>query len=213
MGSQENIVDCLNEVFSDYRKSVTELSRTDEGNNYIIDDIQMFDWDSIAKSSIGNNSSSVDAIHCSFKENELELYFFEFKKLNLYDIFFDAKKELTLYLDQIDNDDFYEHVKYIRKLKKKLISKKLVSLKTKPVESLFLLHQILNNEGIDHEDLIKVKKKYYIVSKTVINKNRNNIHLKGRSAEIFGFINKIKPFPFIEVEPINEKTFFTIIHN
>lgn len=94
-------------MFSDYRKSVTELSRTDEGNNYIIDDTQMFDWDSIAKSSIGNNSSSVDAIHCSFKENELELYFFEFKKLNLYDIFFDAKKELTLYLDQIDNDDFY----------------------------------------------------------------------------------------------------------
>ena len=126
MNSQEKIVNCLNNVFSNYKKSVQELSKTDDGNDYIIDDTQMFDWDTIAKSPIGNNSSSVDAIHYYFKENGLELYFFEFKNYNLYDNFFDAKKELTEYLNEISNNDesIKEYVKNIRKLKKKLISKK-----------------------------------------------------------------------------------------
>ena len=214
MNNDEKIIKCLNENFDKYKKPVTELSKSDKGNYYIINDTLMFDWDEISQSDRGNNSASVDAINYSFRNNELELDFFEFKSYDLYDVFFDAKKELTLYLNKIEEDDsFYEHIKEIRKLKKKLVSKKVISLKTKPVESLFLLHQILNDNGISHEDLIKIKKNYYIVSKTKINKNKSHIHIKGRGKEVFGFINKIQPFPFVKVKPINEKTFIEIIQN
>ena len=36
---------------------------------------------------------------------------------------------------------------------------------------------------------------------------------KGRYSEIFGFIDKITPFPFVNVEPINEKTFLSLINS
>ena len=100
----------------------------------------------------------------------------------------------------------------MRKIKKKLVSKKIISLKTKPIESLILLHNILNEFGISHEDIVKIKKEYYIVSKTPLG-NKSNFHRKGRSGEIFGFIDKIKPFPFAEVEPITENVFLSLIND
>jgi hypothetical protein len=51
------------------------------------------------------------------------------------------------------------------------------------------------------------------VSKTPLNNNKANWHRKGKSGEIFGFIDKIKPFPFIKVDHLNEKTFLSLIRN
>lgn len=115
MNTTEKIIECLDDKLDNYKKSVTELSKTDE-NTFIINDTLMFDWDEISKSYGINESSSVDAIHYSFKNNELTLYFFEFKKLNLYDDAFDAKKGLETFLAEIDKDAKCK--KYTKKNKK-----------------------------------------------------------------------------------------------
>ena len=95
--------------------------------------------------------------------------------------------------------------------KKKLISKKVISLKTKPMESLILLHNVLNEAGISSEEIISVKKEYYVVSTTPSSGNKANWHRRGRNREIFGFIDKIKPFPFINVDHLNKETFSSLI--
>lgn len=212
MNPAEKIVKCLDEKFIDYKQPVTELSKTDV-NEFIVNDTEMFDWDKISKAyGYGDESSSVDAIYCSVQNNELTMYFFEFKNHNLHDPFFDAKKRLEYYLNELEKCMFgCYYPKEMRKLKKKLTSKKIISLKTKPIESLILLHTILNNSNIPSEEIVSVKKEYYIVSKTPMTGNKNNWHRKGRNKEIFGFIDKIKPFPFIEIEHLNEKTFLSLI--
>ena len=51
------------------------------------------------------------------------------------------------------------------------------------------------------------------MSKTPITKTKSNSHRKGRYNELFGFIDKIYPFPFANVEPINQKVFMKLINN
>jgi len=214
MANPKHILNCLNNELNEYKKSVTALSKTDSGNLYITDDTLMFDWDSIAESYGFDKSSSVDAIYCSFENGELTLYFFEFKKHDLYDKYFDAKKQLEDYINDLEKCIFcFGYSQKVKKIKKKLVSKQIISLKTKPIESLILLYDILNKLGIKPEEIINIRKEYYILSKTPIKGNLANFHRKGRSKEIFGFIDKIKPFPFAEVQPINEITFLSLINN
>ena len=212
MNTTTKIVKCLDDKLSNYKQPITKLSKTDE-NTFIINDTVMFDWDEVSKL-YGNNLSSVDAIYYSFNNNELTLYFFEFKKLDLYDDFFDDKKRLEKYLTEIDeNVECKEYTKQIRKFKKELISKKVISLKIKPIESLILLHNILHELGIAPEEIVTIRKEYYIVSNTKIKGNKSNFHRKGRSSELFGFIDKISPFPFSNVEPIDENSFISLVES
>lgn len=212
MNTTGKIIKCLNEELGNYKQPVTELSKTDAENIFIIDDTLMFDWDEVSKFYSGNKSSSVDAIYYSFKNNELTLYFFEFKNLDLYDEFFDAKKGLENYLIKIDEDiECKKYTKQIRKFKKKLISKKIVSLQTKPIESLILLHNILQNLGISPEEIVSIRKECYIVSKTEIKGNFSNFHMNSRTGELFGFADVITPFPFVNAEPIDADTFISLI--
>ena len=214
MNTTGKIIKCLNEELGNYKQPVTELSKTDAENIFIIDDTLMFDWDEVSKFYSGNKSSSVDAIYYSFKNNELTLYFFEFKNLDLYDEFFDAKKGLEKYIIKNDEDiECKKYTKQIRKFKKKLISKKIVSLQTKPIESLILLHNILQNLGISPEEIVSIRKEGYIVSKTEIKGNFSNFHMNSRTGELFGFADVITPFPFVNAEPIDEDTFISLIED
>ena len=158
MNTTEDIIKCLNDELENYKQPVTKLSMTDEGNDFIINDTIMFDWDEVSKSHNSDESSSVDALYYSFKNKELTLYFFEFKNLDLYKEHFDAKKELENYLIKIDQDvECEKYTRQIRKFKKKLISKKVISLKTKPIESLILLHNILHELGISPEEIVTIR--------------------------------------------------------
>ena len=135
----------MNEKFSDYKQPVTIISKTGAGNEFVEHDAKMFDWDGISKLYGGDDSSSVDGIYFSLENETLRIYFFEFKNLNLYDNFFDAKKQLEEYINDLDECVFCCcYPKQMRKVKKNLVSKKVISLKTKPLESLILLHNILN---------------------------------------------------------------------
>lgn len=49
-------------------------------------------------------------------------------------------------------------------IRKNLTSKKIISLKTKPLESLIILHKILNKAGIPSEEIITLRKEYYSLS-------------------------------------------------
>ena len=99
--SAEKIVQCLDEKYGDFKQSITILSKTD-ANEFIVDDMKMFDWDEISKLFEGDDSSSVDAIYLSMKKSKLTIYLFEFKKDNLFDSFFDAKKQLKNYINDLD---------------------------------------------------------------------------------------------------------------
>ena len=164
MNTTEKIAKCIDEKFSEYKKPVTLLSKTAD-NDFIINDTLMLDWDEISKLHDGDDLSSVDAIYCHIENNTLTLYFFEFKNLSLHDRFFDAKKQLSELLTDLDKCVFSCcYPKELENIKKKLISKKIISLKTKPLESLILLHNILNDAGISSEEIISINKEYYIIS-------------------------------------------------
>lgn len=213
MNTTNKIIECLNNEFSKYKQPVTILSRTDAGNEFIKHDAEMFDWDEISKLYGDNNdSSSVDGIYLSLKNGALRIYLFEFKNLNLYDNFFDAKKQLEMCINDLEGCVFCCcYPKQLRRIKKNLVSKKVISLKTKPLESLILLHNILNEFGISSEEIVKIEKEYYVVSKTPSNGNKKNWHRKGRNGELFGFIDKIQPFPFSKVDHLTENTFLSLI--
>jgi len=213
MNTTEKIIRCLDEKFSNYKQPVTILSKTDE-NEFIVDDTEMFDWDDISKL-YGENqeeSSSVDAIYFSLKNNVLTIYLFEFKRLDLHSNFFNARKQLEDIINDLDKCVFCCcYPKQMRKVKSKLISKKIISLKTKPIESLILLHTILNEFGITSDEIVKIRKEYYIVSQTPMTGNKTNFHRQTKNKEIFGFIDKIKPFPFMEINHLTEQSFLSLL--
>lgn len=213
MNTTEKIVKCLNDKLKEYKKPVTILSKTND-NTFIIDDTIMLDWDGISELyGDGDESSSVDAIYCFVDDNELTLYLFEFKNLNLHDPYFDAKKQLNQIVSDLrKSESCQEFGEEIKKIKKNLVSKKIISLKTKPIESLILLHKILNDNGISSEEIVTIRKEYYVVSTTPISGNKSNWHRRGRNKEIFGFIDKIKPFPFTEINHLSEKSYFAFIN-
>lgn len=214
MTTPTKITECLEETLKEYKKPVTQLSKTSEKNDYITNETHMFDWDNISKEYDSIEYSSVDAIYCSLKGDKLILYFFEFKKHSLYDEYFDAKKQLSKCIEEMELDgSCSRYIEQLKDIKKGLYSKKINSLKMKPLESLILLYKILDDNGIKPEDLINIEKEYYIVSETPIPGNKSNFHRKGRSKEIFSFIDIIKPYPFINVEPINKTTFVSLINN
>lgn len=99
------------------------------------------------------------------------------------------KKQLEDLINELDKCVFCcRYPKEMQKVKKKLISKKIISLKTKPLESLILLHNILNEFGIPSDEIVKIRKEYYIVTKTPINGNKSNWYRQRKNKEIFGFI-------------------------
>ena len=216
MNTPEKIIECLNNKFGKYKQPVTILSKTDE-NEFIDNDTEVFNWDDISKiygMNEKDDSSSVDAIYFSLNNKVLTIYFFEFKRLNLHSKFFNAKKQLDDIIKDLDECVFCCcYPKQMRKVKKKLISRKVVSLKTKPIESLILLHNILNEFGIPSDQIVKIRKEYYIVSQTPMTGNPNNFHRQTKNREIFGFIDKISPFPFSKIDHLTVKSFLKMIDN
>ena len=214
MNTTEKIIEYLNSKFSNYKQPVTILSKTDE-NEFIANDTEMFNWDDISKlygMDEKDDSSSVDAIYFSLNNKVFTIYFFEFKRLDLHSKFFNARKQLDDIIKDLDECVFCCcYPKEMRKVKKKLISKKVVSLKTKPIESLILLHNILNESGISSDEIVKIRKEYYIVSQTPMAGNPNNFHRQTKNNEIFGFIDKISPFPFSKIDHLTEKGFLKMI--
>lgn len=205
------IIGCVEDKFCDYKQPVTILSKTDE-NEFIVDDTEMFDGDMISEIYGKNSPQSVDAIYFSLRNKVLTLYLFEFKSISLYDKFFDAKKQLEDCINELESCDFCSnYAGQIRKVKKNLVSKKVISLKTKPLESLILLHNVFNEFGISSEEIVKIRKEYYVVSKTPLSGNKSNWHRRGRNKELFGFIDNLCPFPFSQINHLNEKTFLSLI--
>lgn len=196
--------------------SVTELSKSD--NNYFIESsVQMLGWDKVNKLINKEDYQSVDAIYPFMGDKGLTLYLFEFKNRDLLDGFDDK----ILFNECINNMKHCEHnCKYtdsLKKIKKEMVSKNILSLKLKPVETLILLNQILNDNGFSYEDIVKITKEYYVVSLTNVpndfkRPNKSNNRRKGKLTEIFEFRNKLSPFPFINIEPINDIEFRNLVN-
>ena len=172
----------------------------------------MYDWDTITELYTEDVHQSVDAIYLHVENDDIRLYFFEFKQLDLKDKFFDARKQLSEFITNMEQCIWCcGYPNEIKKIRRKLVSKKVISLKTKPLESLILLHNLLNENGISSEDIINIRKEYYVVSLTQISTNKTNSHRKVKQKDVFEFMNKIVPFPFEKSEPMTPETFITTI--
>lgn len=172
----------------------------------------MYDWDTITELNTEDILQSVDAIYLHVENDDIRLYFFEFKQLDVKDKFFDARKQLKESITNMEQCIWCcNYPNEIKKINRKLVSKKVISLKIKPLESLILLHNLLKQHGISSEDIINIKKEYYVVSLTQIGNNKMNSHRKQKGP--FEFMNKIVPFPFENSEPMTPETFITTINN
>ena len=209
------LIEVFDELYEKYKNSITNISKT-ENNNFIIFDINLIDFDDVAKDYATKSNmpelSSVDAIDYKIVNNKLILYFYEFKKIDLLDRNILAKNRLNdLFLEMKTFNDV-PYVDELKDIKKGLLNKILVSLKIKPIESLFLLHRLIENK-----ELIDIEKHYYIVSQTPISfsyplySNKSNSRRKRRSKEIFDFIDKLSPFPFKQTGAIKEKMFLELV--
>ena len=212
-----DLIDFFDDLYEKYGDSITNISKT-ENNDFIKSDINLISFDDVAKDFAIKNKvpqlTSVDAIDYKIVNDKLVLYFYEFKKMNLLERNILPKNKLSNAISEMktceNNDCFY--VDELKNIKKGLIDKILVSLKIKPIESLFLLFRLLDNN-----ELINVEKHYYIVSQTPISfsyplyNNKSNSRRKGRSKEIFDFIDKLSPFPFNQTSSITENMFLELV--
>ena len=77
------LIEVFDELYEKYKNSITNISKT-ENNNFIISDINLIDFDDVAKDYATKSNmpelSSVDAIDYKIVNNKLILYFYEFKK-------------------------------------------------------------------------------------------------------------------------------------
>lgn len=94
MNSQKTIAEKIESTLCKHKKTVTKLSKTDE-NYFIKNPTLMYDWDTLTKLNTEDVHQSVDAIYLHVENEDVRLYFFEFKQLDLKDNFFDARKQLT----------------------------------------------------------------------------------------------------------------------
>ncbi len=129
MESQKTIVEQMECLFSNHKETVTKISRTDE-NDFIENDTLMYDWDNITSlnKDLYGDRQSVDGIYLHVEEDDVRLYFFEFKNLDLNDKFFDRRKELKEIITNMEQCIWCcGYPKEIKKIKGKLVPKKVIS--------------------------------------------------------------------------------------
>ena len=214
--SQQEIIDILNDMKNSYQLPVTNLSKSDN-KIFIIDDKMLISGDMWSNSVSDENYASVDAIHYFINsENKLVINFFEFKNMNL-------KKEdnskITYVKKYLENLNNCEHnCNYYPELKRlcaDVPNDKLIQLKIKATEMLFLLNSVYPE---NQDDWLKIEKNYYVVSKIIQDypfesQNISNTKRRSPSRMRFDFLFKLQPYPFKTAYCITEKTFKKIIHN
>lgn len=203
----------LDQLKKKYGQTVTEISKTSADSTFIEDDTIMISGDDLNNNYKELSYASVDGIDYKVIDDRLHVYFFEFKKIDLYDKNFFPKDKLNNYLNEMEKDPKNEkHVKMIRNIKKGLSDKKISSLKIKPLETLITLQNLYDGPM---ETLTSIKKHYYFVSKTPLGnffKNKNNYVVGKKYNNLFEFKYKLQPYPFFKAEPMNEGKFLDFIH-
>lgn len=223
--NEKNVLKFLKDLNRDYSDSITNISKTGENNNFVENEKTMISLDDVAKDfskeNFNEELSSVDGLYHKIKEDRLILYFFEFKKMDFIADNLLAKEKLKEIIEKIENcslneDCEYDYINELKKIKKNIYNKLPIQLKIKPLESLIILHNLYEKEDGKHEDIVNIEKHYYIVSQTPnehspYTKNKSKTRRKGKSKEIFDFLNKLYPFPFKQTKSIPEKSFLEII--
>lgn len=212
-----------------YGKSVKELSNTEFGNNLLDYDFEMISLDDVAEDFLKFDKeftekfSSADALYILEKEDKIQLFFFEFKKINYSNIEDRqmSKFHLNKCIEQMENCtngcELYEDIK---KHAEKLVDISHVSLRSKPSDSISLFYNIMKNyfENKDSGDaeekyiekLFNMEKFFFLVSPTQaqyisFKKNKSN-----RYNNIIGplsFLKRFEPYHFKMVFAVNDNGF------
>lgn len=224
--SEENCLKFLDTLSTKYSDSVSNISKTGNNNTYVYCQVKMISLDKVkmdyARKCLKEEFSSVDGLHYQIIDNNLVIYLFEFKKIDFFEENLLAKDKLNSLIEKIKTSPIEEEYKYalisdLKEIKKDVYNKLLVQLKIKPLESLILIYLLYQNFGGRNEDIINIEKHYYVVSKTPeidqFSKNKSKTRRKGKSKEIYDFLEKLCPFPFKQAKSINEKTFLELIYS
>ena len=209
------LVNLLKSLENEFLETVTQLSKPDNGY-FIVDDTKMISADALSKNFKPHiNLSSVDAIYYYYNNDKLIINFFEFKNNDI----LDENKYVFNKIDKLIKDlestqDNFTYIKQLNDIKHNARDKTLISLKDKPLESLFLLYELLKD---DIDELHHVEKRYYVVSRVkqdypdLKNKNISNNRRKSQKSRVYNFIYKITPYPFKRSMSITETTFKKMI--
>lgn len=208
---EEKYKSFLDKLKDKYGKTVTEISKS-SSKDYIKNDTVMISGDDLKNPFMNIEMQSVDAIHYYIENGNLIILFFEFKNLNLFDKNFYATDKLNNTLQsmkEFEELDFF--VDEIKSYKRNLSDKKLMSLKSKPLETLIILQNLYQESKTT---VVNIEKHYYLVSQTPLGdlfKNKSNYSIGKRTNQIFGFKYKLEPYPFKKVQPINKNEFLDLI--
>ena len=210
-------------ILKEYGKSITELSKTGNGNFLVDNDFIMISLDDMASNlSKGNILSTTDALFIDEK-NEV-VHFIEFKNIDFNNE--EDKLMARFHLNKaIDVIKDCEHdcplVNDKSKFHKYLVDKYQLALRTKPFDSISLIYDYLCNycgdDKLAKENLVNVKKYFWLVSKTNYEfnspflKNRQNNHRRNKK-EFFNFLSKLKPYFYSDVFAVSTSTFQDFIN-
>ena len=222
--NEKKFLNFLEELSSNYSDSLSNISKTGENNSFIVNEKEMISLDDVAKDYAKENLieelSSVDGLYYKIKDDKLIIYLFEFKKMDFFTKQL-AKERLKILIEKIESGSLNENCEYeiiseLKEIKNEVYNKLPIQLKNKPIESLLLLHNLYENKNGEHKDIVDIEKHYYVVSETSsefapFTKNKSKNRKKGKSKEIFDFLDKIHPFPFKQTKGINYKSFFELI--
>lgn len=215
-------------LMSNFKASIREVSKTDEGNIYLkgsfLDNYFMISLDEMAKripnfKFKGDTFSSADGFFIEKKDSKFIFHFFEFKNLDFSNIkdyqlsSFNLNKCIAKIKDCSNKNENCKECNIVEsfdKLKKHLIDEVVCSLRSKPYDSLSTIYHFMEcyfKEDVSNK-LFSTNKVFYLVSLTDAeynSPNKSNNHRK--QFTYFSFLKRIAPYHFNEVRLINNRTF------
>lgn len=214
-----------------FGKPVSEISSTEFDNQIINKKFKMICWDDVATYFNESNDefkgefSSADGLYILEKEDNLQLFFFEFKNVNYSD---DEDRQMSRfhlknYLKQMkDCDSNCKICEDIEKLSEYLVDISHVSMRSKPSDSLSLFYYMMKEYyGFEENDndyidkLFNVEKFFFLVSNTPSEylpfKNKSN--RRNTIASSLDFLKRFEPYHYTNVYAVYKTGFDRYFYN
>ena len=211
-----------NHLKKEYGDTITNLSATSENNQFIINDGVLVSLDKLKKDYKKHKNyefTSSDALFIKTLDNgKVQIYFFEFKKLDLTsneDLGM-SKYRLQECIKKMNNcNGGCKFIEELNQYGKNLVDKYHLSLRSKPFDSISLLYHVIMRFYPEMDDyecrklLFEADKLFFLVSQTPnnwppINKNDSNLrNFRG----VISVLDRLKPYYYTQVFSVNENGF------
>lgn len=209
-------------LMENYSKPLSEISKTENNNMLVQQDLEMISWDDVAKDFEEKNNeydgrfATADGLYILEKEENMQLFFFEFRNIDYsnkedYEM---SKFHLKTSIDKMKKCEYDCRIYgEIEKISEYLVDKSHRSLRSKPSDSLSLFYNVMNDFYEDKNDkdcmdkVFKTEKFFFLVSNTESQyfKNKSNRH--NRIIKPLNFLKRFEPYHYDMVFAVNESGF------